>query len=102
MRIGKRNTRTGRRTRLCPAGSVSAHPNRAAGFQTVLVQGSKLTAGRTNRRGTLLLGLLLLAAGIVLILSPAGSRPTAWLVQLWPIFLICAGVVRVMGFAVER
>jgi len=50
----------------------------------------------------LLLGLLLLAAGIVLILSPAGSRPTAWLVQLWPIFLICAGVVRVMGFAVER
>src|SRR5262245_28804667 len=22
--------------------------------------------------------------------------------QLWPVFLICAGVVRVMGFAVER
>ncbi|HJZ69043.1 MAG TPA: DUF4097 family beta strand repeat-containing protein [Blastocatellia bacterium] len=49
-----------------------------------------------------MLGLLLLAAGVVLILSPAGSRPTQWLVQLWPVFLICAGVVRVMGFAVER
>src|SRR5215510_36613 len=102
MKAGKRNTRTGRLIRWCPADLASDHPNRAAGFRIALVQGSKLTAGRTNRRGTLLLGLLLLAAGVVLILSPAGSRPTQWLVQLWPVFLICAGVVRVMGFAVER
>jgi DUF4097 and DUF4098 domain-containing protein YvlB/uncharacterized membrane protein HdeD (DUF308 family) len=58
--------------------------------------------GRTNRRGTLLLGVLLLAVGIVLVLAPAGSGIAGWLIQLWPVFLICAGVVRVMGFAVER
>jgi len=61
-----------------------------------------LTSGRNNRRGTLLLGLLLLAAGVVLVLAPAGSGVASWLMQLWPVFLICAGVVRVMGFAVER
>lgn len=55
-----------------------------------------------HRRGTLLLGLLLLGAGLVLVLAPAGSGVTGWLIALWPLFLICAGVVRVMGFAVER
>ena len=61
-----------------------------------------MTAGRKNRRGTLLLGLLLLAAGVVLVLAPAGSGVAGWMMQLWPVFLICAGVVRVMGYAVER
>lgn len=50
----------------------------------------------------MLLGLLLLAAGLVLVLAPAGSGVAGWLIALWPVFLICAGVVRVMGFAVER
>lgn len=61
-----------------------------------------MPGGRTNRRGTLLLGVLLLAVGLVLVLAPAGSGIAGWLMQLWPVFLICAGVVRVMGFAVER
>ena len=61
-----------------------------------------MTSGRQNRRGTLLLGLLLLSAGLLLFLAPAGSGIAGWLMQLWPVFLICAGVVRVMGFAVER
>ena len=61
-----------------------------------------MTSGRKNRRGTLLLGLLLVGAGLVLVLAPAGSGIAGWLMQLWPVFLICAGVVRVMGFAVER
>lgn len=61
-----------------------------------------MTAGRKNRRGTLLLGVLLLGVGLVLALAPAGSGLTQGLMQLWPVFLICAGVVRVMGFAVER
>ena len=61
-----------------------------------------MTSGRKNRRGTLLLALLLLATGVVLVLAPAGSGFAGWLMQLWPVFLICAGVVRVMGFAVER
>jgi len=63
---------------------------------------NNLTAGRKNRRGTLLLGLLLLGVGLVLVLAPSGSGVGGWLMQLWPVFLICAGVVRVMGFAVER
>jgi DUF4097 and DUF4098 domain-containing protein YvlB/uncharacterized membrane protein HdeD (DUF308 family) len=53
-------------------------------------------------RGTLLLGLLLLGAGLVLVFAPARSGIAGWLIALWPVFLICAGVVRVMGFAVER
>jgi DUF4097 and DUF4098 domain-containing protein YvlB len=50
----------------------------------------------------LLLGLLLIAIGLSLALP--GSREAAidWLMKLWPVFLICAGVIRVMGFAVER
>ncbi len=61
-----------------------------------------MASSRKHRRGTLLLGLLLLAAGLVLVLAPAGSGVAGWLIALWPVFLICAGVVRVMGFAVER
>ena len=61
-----------------------------------------MTSERKNRRGTLLLGLLLLGAGLVLVFAPAGSGIAGWMMQLWPVFLICAGVVRVMGFAVER
>jgi DUF4097 and DUF4098 domain-containing protein YvlB len=50
----------------------------------------------------LLLGLLLVAAGAIFFIAPSGSAFAEWLMHLWPVFLICAGVVRVMGFAVER
>jgi DUF4097 and DUF4098 domain-containing protein YvlB/uncharacterized membrane protein HdeD (DUF308 family) len=53
-------------------------------------------------RGTLLLGLLLVAGGVTIFFAPPGSGLTAWLMRLWPVFMICAGVVRVMGYAVER
>lgn len=49
-----------------------------------------------------MIGLLLLAAGLIFVFVPAGAGVAEWLMRLWPIFLICAGVVRVMGFAVER
>lgn len=61
-----------------------------------------MSASRKQKRGTLLLALLLLGVGLVLVLAPARSGIAGWLIALWPIFLICAGVVRVMGFAVER
>jgi len=61
-----------------------------------------LVAGRNNKRGTLLLGLLLVGIGLLLVFAPARSGFAGWLMQLWPVFLICAGVVRVMGYAVER
>jgi uncharacterized membrane protein HdeD (DUF308 family) len=53
-------------------------------------------------RGTLLLGLLLVGIGLAIFLSPPGSGLTVWLMRLWPVFMIFAGVVRVMGYAVER
>jgi DUF4097 and DUF4098 domain-containing protein YvlB/uncharacterized membrane protein HdeD (DUF308 family) len=61
-----------------------------------------LSSGRNNKRGTLLLGLLLVAVGAIFFIVPPGSALTEWLMYLWPVFLICAGVVRVMGYAVER
>lgn len=61
-----------------------------------------MSSRHNNRRGTLLLGLLLVVAGIVVLLAPAGLGVRGWLMRLWPILLICAGVIRVMGFAVER
>jgi DUF4097 and DUF4098 domain-containing protein YvlB/uncharacterized membrane protein HdeD (DUF308 family) len=48
-----------------------------------------------------LLGLILVAAGGLFFIAP-GSATAAWIVRLWPVFLICAGVARIMGFAVER
>src|ERR1051325_8454105 len=57
---------------------------------------------RKNQRGTLLLGLLLVAVGLAIFLAPSGSGLGGWLMRLWPVFMICAGVVRVMGYAVER
>jgi DUF4097 and DUF4098 domain-containing protein YvlB/uncharacterized membrane protein HdeD (DUF308 family) len=61
-----------------------------------------LSSRRNNRRGTLLLGLLLVVAGLIFFLAPSGASVAEWLMRLWPVFLICAGIVRVMGFAVER
>ncbi|MFP5263415.1 MAG: DUF4097 family beta strand repeat-containing protein [Blastocatellia bacterium] len=61
-----------------------------------------MSSGRNNKRGTLLLGLLLVTAGAVFFFLPPGSGVADWLMRLWPVFLICAGAVRVMGFAVER
>jgi DUF4097 and DUF4098 domain-containing protein YvlB/uncharacterized membrane protein HdeD (DUF308 family) len=61
-----------------------------------------VSSRHNNKRGTLLLGLLLVGAGVMVLLAPAGLGVRGWLMRLWPILLICAGVVRVMGFAVER
>ncbi len=49
------------------------------------------------------MGLLLLAAGLAFVFVPSSAGHVArWFARLLPVFLICAGVVRVMGFAVER
>ncbi|HXG68833.1 MAG TPA: DUF4097 family beta strand repeat-containing protein [Blastocatellia bacterium] len=57
--------------------------------------------GRTKRWG-LLLGMLLVGAGVLFFLAPQGAGMVEWLMRLWPLYLVCAGVVRVMGFAIER
>lgn len=61
-----------------------------------------MASGSKHKKGMFLLGLLLVAAGLVFVLIPAGAGVAEFLMRLWPVFLICAGVVRVMGFAVER
>jgi DUF4097 and DUF4098 domain-containing protein YvlB len=69
-----------------------------------------LSAAGGKRIGKLLIGLLLVGAGVAFFFVPAGSGFTGhlWTVfltsmmWLWPLFLVCMGIVRVMGFAVER
>jgi DUF4097 and DUF4098 domain-containing protein YvlB/uncharacterized membrane protein HdeD (DUF308 family) len=63
---------------------------------------SEMASGRKKGKGLLLIGLLLLAAGLIFIFIPDGAGLAELLMRLWPVFLICAGVVRVMGYAVER
>ncbi len=48
-------------------------------------------------------GLLLLAAGVSFLFIPSSAGQVArWFARLLPLILICAGVVRVMSYAVER
>jgi DUF4097 and DUF4098 domain-containing protein YvlB/uncharacterized membrane protein HdeD (DUF308 family) len=60
------------------------------------------SSGKKRNKAVLLVGLLLLVAGLAFAFFPAGAGVAGWLMRLWPVFLICAGVVRVMGFVVER
>ncbi|HWO00940.1 MAG TPA: DUF4097 family beta strand repeat-containing protein [Blastocatellia bacterium] len=61
-----------------------------------------MSATRRNNKGLLLLAALLMVSGAALLLSSSHSTLTDWLMRLWPVFLVCAGIVRVMGFAAER
>jgi hypothetical protein len=69
-----------------------------------------LSSPGRKRITKLLIGLLLVVAGAVFILAPIGDGVSgrAWnlflsaMMWLWPLFLVCMGIVRVMGFAVER
>jgi len=57
---------------------------------------------KRNKKAMLLLAALFLFAAAALLLSSSRTAVTDWLVRLWPVFLVCAGIVRVMGFATER
>jgi DUF4097 and DUF4098 domain-containing protein YvlB/uncharacterized membrane protein HdeD (DUF308 family) len=83
--------------------SQSGHPKDSGSCRVRATGGRRqLSSKSNNRRGTLLLGLLLVVVGLIFFLAPSGSSLAEWLMRLWPVFLICAGIVRVMGFAVER
>lgn len=47
-------------------------------------------------------GIVLVLAGLVFIAATSGMAAAQWLLGLWPLFSIIAGVASVMGFAVER
>ena len=61
-----------------------------------------MPATRRNYKAVLLLAVLFLIIGAALLFSSSRSPLTDWLTRLWPVFLVCAGIVRVMGFAAER
>ncbi len=63
---------------------------------------SRQLARKSKNRAVLFTGLVLLAAGVVLVFVPAGAGVAGLLMRLWPLCLICAGIVRVMGFVIER
>lgn len=61
----------------------------------------KVDSARTNRV-TLALALVLISAGLLFLLAQSSESVTAWMIELWPVFLILAGLTRVAGFAIER
>ncbi|HKV42232.1 MAG TPA: hypothetical protein VJX67_23720 [Blastocatellia bacterium] len=58
-------------------------------------------SGRKSN-GLLVAGVLLVAAGLVIVLLPRSAGASGWLLRLWPLFLVLAGLSRVMGYAIER
>jgi uncharacterized membrane protein HdeD (DUF308 family) len=52
-----------------------------------------------KRKSLLLLGILLVGAGLALAFAPTSI---GWLARFWPAFLILAGLVRMVSFAIER
>jgi hypothetical protein len=61
----------------------------------------KVDAARNNR-AVLMLGLLLIAAGLLFLALQTSEGLALWLMRMWPVFLILAGAARVICFAIER
>ena len=55
-----------------------------------------------SRSFLLTLAMVGLAIAATVAIASTRSGTIEWLMRLWPMFLVCAGVIRVMGFAVER
>jgi uncharacterized membrane protein HdeD (DUF308 family) len=59
--------------------------------------------GRKKKKSWLpFIGIVLVLAGLVFFAATSGMAAAQWLLGLWPLFAIIAGVASVMGFAVER
>ncbi len=55
-----------------------------------------------NNRIMLAAGLLLIGAGLLFLILQTGEGAAMFFTRLWPVFLICAGAMRIVGFAIER
>src|SRR5215468_7143121 len=55
-----------------------------------------------KRLGTLLLGIGLIVIGVLFFIAPEQSLAVQWLMLLWPVSLILAGLVRVAGYLIDR
>ena len=55
-----------------------------------------------KRIGTLLLGIGLIVIGVLFFFAPEQAFAVRWLMRLWPVALILAGLVRVSGYLIDR
>ena len=55
-----------------------------------------------KRFATLLLGIGLIVIGALFFVAPEQAFAVRWLVRLWPVALILAGLVRVTGYLIDR
>jgi len=55
-----------------------------------------------KRLGTLLLGIGLIVIGVLFFVAPEQAMAVQWLMRLWPVTLILAGLVRVAGYLIDR
>jgi DUF4097 and DUF4098 domain-containing protein YvlB/uncharacterized membrane protein HdeD (DUF308 family) len=64
--------------------------------------GELALTGRKKKSWLPFIGIVLVLAGLVFFAATSGMAAAQWLLGLWPLFAIIAGVASVMGFAVER
>ncbi len=55
-----------------------------------------------KRLGTLLLGIGLIVIGVLFFVAPEQTLAVQWLMRLWPVTLILAGIVRISGYLIDR
>lgn len=55
-----------------------------------------------KRIATLLFGIVLIGLGILLFTAVGKSVALQWFTNLWPVFLILAGLVRVFSYLIDR
>jgi uncharacterized membrane protein HdeD (DUF308 family) len=58
--------------------------------------------GKKKKSWLPFIGIVLVLAGLVFFAATSGMAAAQWLLGLWPLFFIIAGVASIMGFAVER
>jgi DUF4097 and DUF4098 domain-containing protein YvlB len=56
----------------------------------------------SKRIATLLLGIGLIVVGALFFVAPEQAFAVRWLLRLWPVALILAGLVRVAGYLIDR
>jgi DUF4097 and DUF4098 domain-containing protein YvlB len=56
----------------------------------------------SKRIATLLLGIGLIAIGALFFIAPEQAFAVRWLMRLWPVALILAGLIRVAGYLIDR
>lgn len=64
--------------------------------------GELASTSRKKKSWLPFIGAVLVLAGLVFFAATSGMAAAQWLLGLWPLFAILAGVAGVMGFAVER